>query len=186
MAQAFQAKYCDWWTWKPWIFDVPLYPDEAVSSFQCQRDLLLVLEVMGATISCFDVHCCSFLLLGYLLLHTKTQYSPLNLAYPVKQKINKVLWAQLMDKKFTKILKKIKRSPTISIESNFWRAGRFMWMSARAFGVIIWTDKNQIESKSHHILNSYCFVHLDPTEIKSTSKVRPLAPFCLAGTNSTI
>lgn len=68
----------------------------------------------------------------------------------------RLIWAKTTDKKFSKILKGIKRSPTISIESNFWRAGRFMWMSARAFGVIIWTD--QIKSKLHYrsILILHC------------------------------
>jgi len=57
--------------------------DLAISSFQCQRAPSLVLEVMEATISCFDVRYYSFLLPGYLLLHTKTQYLPLNLTSPV-------------------------------------------------------------------------------------------------------
>lgn len=41
-----------------------------------------------------------------------------------------------------------KRTPTMSIESSFRSAGRFMWMSARAFGVIICTESSEFNNNA--------------------------------------
>lgn len=70
------------------------------------------------------------------------------------QKWNLISQKEISRTKALQIVMWATKSPTISIESNFWSAGRLTWMSARALGVIICSIMRKIDLRILH--NMYC------------------------------